>query len=181
MKKKCKLWAESQHSLTGLVNISMFLKLPMWKLCVCPQISAFTTDLVLSLIIPTSPLKLRVSTNWDLTFFQPEHMPHLVNVQSALRCHDRIHFLAWSFPSQVTLFQEQSWLKQSWMKNALFQILPQTFQNVLRLSTRWIQAFSFCFVLTWHHQTCCGRYTPQWRCFCLHVERPRAPPPLLPC
>lgn len=41
----------------------------MWKLCVCPQISAFTTDLVLSLIIPTSPLKLKVSTNWDLTFF----------------------------------------------------------------------------------------------------------------
>ncbi|CAJ1059085.1 Hypothetical predicted protein [Xyrichtys novacula] len=35
-------------------------------------------------------------------------MPHVfVNVQSALRCRECIHFFAWSFPSLITLFMKQ--------------------------------------------------------------------------
>lgn len=76
-------------------------------------------------------------------------MPHFVNVQSALRCHDCIHFLR-----MVVLITNHlassAVLNQAIVEwNALFKILPQTFfKYILRLSTRRSRVFSFCFVLT---------------------------------
>lgn len=165
---KCKLWAESQRSLTGLLNVSIFLRLPVWKLCVCdPKISTLKTDLVPSLTMPTSPFQ-----NKSIHRLRFDLFPTWTYATSC-ECPKRLT-MPWlhTFPCMIVpitghLVSRAVFESSNRERNALFQILPQTFfKKMLRLGTRWIQAFSFCFVLTWHHQARWGPHRLQCWCFC---------------
>lgn len=107
-----KLWAVSERSLTlrkvaspsfifGIKgsHISIFQKLPTCTIVSVPlnYLPCYRWSCTESY---NTPFEKRISTNLAFFFsFSLNIMPHFVNVQSALRCHDCIHFFAWSFPS----------------------------------------------------------------------------------
>lgn len=80
--------------------------------------------------------------------------------------HDRSHHKSPCFKSRL-------WIKQSWEKCLIPDSSPDCFKKILRLGTRRIQAFSFCFVLI-------IRPTGVITCCTVDVFAP-VPPPLLQC